>query len=130
MAVWVSHRYRESLRSLMTFQGGDALGSASDQLYQPEGLVRQAISNGQPVIFIGINYRLGSMLYHTNQRFSEDAQMRIVFGFATSKALIAAKQAINGLRDQRAAFDCKCMIISDTVIYANNYSASRGSRKY
>ncbi|KAL8706321.1 MAG: hypothetical protein Q9201_000640 [Fulgogasparrea decipioides] len=67
--------------------GGDALGSASDQLYQPEGLIRQAKSNGQPVIFVGINYRLG------------------IFGFATSKALVAAKQANNGLRDQRAAFD-------------------------
>ncbi|KAL8724902.1 MAG: hypothetical protein Q9166_007685 [cf. Caloplaca sp. 2 TL-2023] len=43
--------------------GGDALGSASDQLYQPEGLIRQAKSNGQPVIFVGINYRLGSMSY-------------------------------------------------------------------
>ncbi|KAL8721303.1 MAG: hypothetical protein Q9181_007741 [Wetmoreana brouardii] len=28
-----------------------------------------------------------------------------VFGFATSKALVTAKQANNGLRDQRAAFD-------------------------
>lgn len=41
--------------------GGDALGSASDQLYQPDGLVRQARLNGQPVIYVGINYRLGSI---------------------------------------------------------------------
>jgi len=51
----------------MISQGGDALGSASDQLYQPEGLVQQAKSNGQPVIFVGINYRLGSMLYYMDQ---------------------------------------------------------------
>ena len=39
--------------------GGDALGSASDLLYTPDGLVKQAKSNGQPVIYVGINYRLG-----------------------------------------------------------------------
>lgn len=32
---------------------------------------------------------------------------KIVFGFATNKALIAEKQANAGLRDQRAAFECK-----------------------
>ena len=37
-------------------------GSASDLLYQPDGLVRQTKLNGQPVIYVGINYRLGSML--------------------------------------------------------------------
>lgn len=37
------------------------LGSASDLLYQPDGLVRQAKLNGQPVIYVGINYRLGGM---------------------------------------------------------------------
>ena len=44
----------------MTYLGGDALGSASDILYTPDGLVRQAKLNGQPVIYVGINYRLGS----------------------------------------------------------------------
>jgi len=51
----------------MILEGGDALGSSSDQLYQPEGLVQQAKSNGQPVIFVGINYRLGSMLRYFDQ---------------------------------------------------------------
>ncbi|KAL9112657.1 MAG: hypothetical protein Q9187_007740 [Circinaria calcarea] len=67
--------------------GGNALGSASDQLYRPDGLVQQASSNGQPVIFVGINYRLG------------------IFGYATNKALKDANHTNAGLRDQRAAFD-------------------------
>lgn len=67
MAVQKSHGHRELRRSLIVAPGGDALGSASDQLYQPEGLVRQAKSNGQPVIFVGINYRLGSMLRYFHQ---------------------------------------------------------------
>ncbi|KAI1205860.1 alpha/beta-hydrolase [Annulohypoxylon truncatum] len=67
--------------------GGHALGSASDILYQPDGLVKQAATDGQPLIFVGINYRLG------------------FFGFATSKALIDAKHTNAGLRDQRAALE-------------------------
>ncbi|KAL9069592.1 MAG: hypothetical protein Q9157_006104 [Trypethelium eluteriae] len=39
--------------------GGNALGSGYDQLYEPDGLVRQANKNGQPVIWVAINYRLG-----------------------------------------------------------------------
>ena len=46
--------------SLTGCSGGDALGSAYDQLYTPDGLVRQAESNDQPVIYVGVNYRLGS----------------------------------------------------------------------
>ena len=67
--------------------GGDALGSAYDRLYTPDGMVRQAKLNNQPVIYVGINYRLG------------------IFGYATSKALRASKQANAGLRDQRTAFN-------------------------
>ncbi|RYP24944.1 hypothetical protein DL765_000172 [Monosporascus sp. GIB2] len=67
--------------------GGHALGSASEILYQPDGLVKQAAADGRPLIYVGINYRLG------------------FFGFATSKALIEAKHTNAGLRDQRAAFE-------------------------
>nr|AIF75063.1 carboxylesterase [Daldinia eschscholtzii] len=67
--------------------GGHALGSASDVLYEPDGLVKQAAADGQPVIYVGINYRLG------------------IFGFAISKALIEAKHTNAGLRDQRAALE-------------------------
>lgn len=88
--------------------GGDALGSASDILYTPDGLVKQAKSNGQPVIYVGINYRLGGTLDRPFTTFAvwlfTDNR---VFGYATNKALRAAKQANAGLRDQRAAFECK-----------------------
>lgn len=59
----------ETCTSLTKSIGGDALGSASDQLYQPDGLVRQARSNRQPVIYVGINYRLGSMPHHPSHLF-------------------------------------------------------------
>lgn len=37
------------------------LGGAGDLLYQPDGLVRQAKLNDQPVIYVGMNYRLGCL---------------------------------------------------------------------
>ncbi len=60
--------YLENNKQQLTKRvGGDALGSASDQLYQPDGLVRQAKANGQPIIYVGINYRLGSMTHFLNR---------------------------------------------------------------
>lgn len=67
--------------------GGHALGSAYEVLYEPDGLVRQAAADGQPLIFVAINYRLG------------------FFGFATSQALVKTKHTNAGLRDQRAALE-------------------------
>jgi carboxylesterase type B len=67
--------------------GGHALGSGSDILYTPDGLVKQAAADGQPVIWVAINYRLG------------------MFGFAANKAIVDTKEANVGLRDQRAAFE-------------------------
>ncbi|KAI1810425.1 alpha/beta-hydrolase [Poronia punctata] len=67
--------------------GGHALGSAYDILYEPDGIVRQAAHDGQPLIWVAINYRLG------------------LFGFATSEALKAAKHTNAALRDQRAALE-------------------------
>jgi carboxylesterase type B len=42
--------------------GGHALGSAYDVLYTPDGIVSQAASDGQPLIWVAINYRLGRKL--------------------------------------------------------------------
>ncbi|BCR98733.1 uncharacterized protein AKAW2_40416A [Aspergillus luchuensis] len=67
--------------------GGHALGSASDILYNPEGLLQGAVAAGKPLIYVGTNYRLG------------------FFGFATSRAMIEKKQTNVGLRDQRAALE-------------------------
>ncbi|KAL4954956.1 Alpha/Beta hydrolase protein [Aspergillus filifer] len=67
--------------------GGHALGSASDILYKPDGLIEKSVADGRPLIYAGINYRLG------------------FFGFATSKAFIEKKETNAGLRDQRAALE-------------------------
>ncbi|PWY80821.1 alpha/beta-hydrolase [Aspergillus sclerotioniger CBS 115572] len=67
--------------------GGHALGSASEVLYNPEGLVKEAVVAGKPLIYVAINYRLG------------------LFGFATSEAMVENKQTNAGLRDQRAALE-------------------------
>lgn len=67
--------------------GGFALGTTYDQLYDHGGLVRQASRNGQPIVFVGINYRLG------------------MFGFAANGALRKSKHGNSGLRDQHAAFE-------------------------
>ncbi|KAJ5437253.1 Carboxylesterase type B [Penicillium cf. griseofulvum] len=67
--------------------GGHALGSASDILYEPDGLVNLAADDGLPLVYVGINYRLG------------------LFGFATSETLIERKDTNAGLRDQRAALE-------------------------
>ncbi|KAJ5928271.1 lipase [Penicillium verhagenii] len=67
--------------------GGHALGSASDILYHPDGLVQEAAISEKPLIYVAINYRLG------------------FFGFATSHAMIENKQTNAGLRDQRAALE-------------------------
>lgn len=67
--------------------GGHALGSGEEVLYEPDGLLRQAALDGQPLLFVAINYRLG------------------FFGFATGSAMVEAGQANAGLRDQRAALE-------------------------
>ncbi|KAJ5732621.1 carboxylesterase [Penicillium malachiteum] len=67
--------------------GGHALGSASEILYTPDGLIQEASTSGRSLIYVGINYRLG------------------LFGFATSKTMIKMKQTNAGLRDQRAALE-------------------------
>ncbi|KAI1259425.1 putative lipase [Xylariaceae sp. FL1019] len=54
---------------------------------QPDGLVKESIQNGLPVIEVGINYRLGA------------------FGFANSDALQAEGSTNAGLRDQRLAIE-------------------------
>ncbi|KAL4759659.1 Alpha/Beta hydrolase protein [Aspergillus foveolatus] len=67
--------------------GGHALGSAFGILNEPDGLVKLAVSDGMPLIYVGINYRLG------------------LFGFATSEALIDKMDTNAGLRDQRLTLE-------------------------
>ena len=75
-------------------------------MYRPDGLIQQSVTNGQPVIFVGVNYRLGGMCSSLTCAM-DNLQMTLVFGFAATKALRKAKQMNNGLRDQIAALECK-----------------------
>ncbi len=67
--------------------GGSILGEAYDGFFDPIGLVQQSVSNGQPVLYVAMNYRLG------------------VFGFAAADVLNKAKSENNGLRDQLLALE-------------------------
>ncbi|KAF8850166.1 putative lipase [Acephala macrosclerotiorum] len=69
------------------YGGGLNTGTAYDRTGQPDGLVRQSIQGGNPVIYVAMNYRLN------------------VFGFATSNALRGNKSLNVGLRDQRLALE-------------------------
>lgn len=91
--------------------GGHALGSGSDILYKPDGLVNQAMADGQPLIWVAFNYRLGckrllGMQSVRRMRKKSLTELAQVFGFATSKAMIDTKHTNAGLRDQRAALEC------------------------
>jgi carboxylesterase type B len=67
--------------------GGFWNGQNREITTSPDGLVRESIENGLPVISVAINYRLG------------------FFGFAQSTALEAEGSENAGLRDQRLALE-------------------------
>ncbi|KAH6631270.1 Alpha/Beta hydrolase protein [Chaetomium tenue] len=62
-------------------------GNAHDPTILPDGLVRQSMENGMPVVHVAMNYRLG------------------FFGFAQSDALQSEGSENAGLRDQRLALE-------------------------
>lgn len=85
------------------------MGSASDILYEPDGLVKLAAADGLPLVYVGINYRLGRKSYIKGPCYSAPrpcTDCSSVFGFATSEALIKRRDTNAGLRDQRAALEC------------------------
>ncbi len=63
------------------FGGGFELGSTAT--YDATSLVKEAVSDGQPVVFVAVNYRLGG------------------FGFMPGKEVLADGSANLGLLDQR-----------------------------
>lgn len=79
----------ESKLPVMVWIYGGALwgGQNSEITTAPDGLVRESVANGLPVISVAINYRIG------------------VFGFAQSEALRAERSENAGLRDQRLALE-------------------------
>lgn len=46
--------------NILDAPGGDFIGQIYDDIYSPAGLVLQAASNGQPVIYVAVNYRVNS----------------------------------------------------------------------
>ena len=72
-------------------------------------MVKLAASDGLPLVYVGINYRLGCKscikdpCYSAPRLCIDDSS---VFGFATSEALIERRDTNAGLRDQRAALEC------------------------
>ncbi|KAF1968472.1 alpha/beta-hydrolase [Bimuria novae-zelandiae CBS 107.79] len=63
------------------------VGSNMEPTHEPDGLVRNSVDEGTPIIHVAINYRLG------------------LFGFAQSGALRQERSENAGLRDQRAAIE-------------------------
>ncbi|MCJ1392193.1 hypothetical protein MMC18_005060 [Xylographa bjoerkii] len=65
------------------YGGGYRIGQIYDPIYEPTSLVLQSMTNGSPVIYVAVNYRLS------------------IFGFAATPALAATNSLNAGLRDQR-----------------------------
>jgi hypothetical protein len=40
--------------------GGFSIGQAYDTLYTPDGLVKDSVESVTPVIYVALNYRIGS----------------------------------------------------------------------
>jgi carboxylesterase type B len=62
-------------------------GSKDESSTRPDGLIRQSVENGLPVLHVSVNYRLG------------------FFGFAQSDTLLGEGSMNAGLRDQRLAIE-------------------------
>jgi hypothetical protein len=49
-----------ALNSHANLVGGYSSGQIYDELYTPDQLVKDSVSSGTPVIYVAMNYRLGS----------------------------------------------------------------------
>ncbi|KAF1961648.1 alpha/beta-hydrolase [Byssothecium circinans] len=79
---------KEGLPVMVWIHGGSFwVGSNMEPTHQPDGLVRESVEAGNPVIHVAINYRLG------------------FFGFSQNAALKEKKSENAGLRDQRLAIE-------------------------
>lgn len=45
---------------MLKLLGGYSVGQIYDMFYMPDQLVEDSVSNGTPVIYVAMNYRLGS----------------------------------------------------------------------
>jgi len=94
----------KKLPVMVWIHGGSFWWSSNNEpTTAPDGLIAQSVRNGEPIIHVAMNYRLGCRLTH------EQLKSRLttfpVFGFANSGALKAERSENAGLRDQRAAME-------------------------
>lgn len=69
------------------YGGGSTTGQIYDATFEPAPLVQQSVTNGQPVIYVAANYRLG------------------IFGTADTPFLRRNQSSMALMRDQRAALE-------------------------
>ncbi|KAB8288475.1 hypothetical protein EYC80_010140 [Monilinia laxa] len=69
------------------YGGGYFTGTVNERTTAPDGLIHASVEAGEPVIYVGMNYRLN------------------IFGFAASEALRPNKSLNVGLKDQRLALE-------------------------
>ncbi|KAF5876870.1 putative carboxylesterase type b protein [Botrytis fragariae] len=69
------------------YGGGLFTGTVNERTTAPDGLIHASVASGEPVIYVGMNYRLN------------------IFGFPASEALRPNKCLNAGLRDQRLALE-------------------------
>lgn len=67
--------------------GGYFTGTINERTTAPDGLIQASIEGGEPVIYVGMNYRMS------------------IFGFAASEALRPNNSLNVGLKDQRLALE-------------------------
>ncbi|EPE31992.1 alpha/beta-Hydrolase [Glarea lozoyensis ATCC 20868] len=67
--------------------GGVVKGSSYDPHFDPTNLIKLSVSDGKPIIYVAINYRL------------------TIFGFARTPSLKNEKSLNGGMRDQRMAME-------------------------
>ncbi|TFY55649.1 hypothetical protein EVG20_g9246, partial [Dentipellis fragilis] len=78
---------RERLPVLVWIHGGYFMqGAASDPAFDPTRMIQRSVSNGKPILFVSLNYRVNT------------------FGFIASEH-IAAQDLNAGLQDQRLALE-------------------------
>ncbi|KAJ4363463.1 hypothetical protein N0V83_009757 [Neocucurbitaria cava] len=78
-------------------------GSNAETTTAPDGMIRQSVENGAPIIHVAMNYRLGCK--SSGPKYTVVTNQCAVFGFAQSDTLKAEGSENAGLRDQRLAIE-------------------------
>jgi carboxylesterase type B len=103
MEVFAPLRGASGFSNTQTHIGGFWSGFNMEPTTMPDGLILQSVTNGLPVMHVGINYRLGCK--SSNGSIIPESLFYSVFGFAQSDALEKERSENAGLRDQRLALE-------------------------